>query len=510
MILLVVMLFPILCSCGVPNSANRLNILVSHENEDLEYILTDYASSHHLNLNINYQGTLDIVSTLNNQPTDYDAVWLSNSIWMYMLKNVTPKDSKSIYINPIVFGIKKSKAEDLGLTNRTIYLKDIITSVESKKLSFLMPSVTQTDSGASAYLGFLSCLANTEVLDKEALEKTDVKESLTQLFSGVERSSGSDDYMNNLFINGDYDALVNYESSLIWLNKRLEEMGEQPLYLIYPYDGVSLADAPMAYIGNGEKEEQFKQLQKHLLSAETQKILTQNGRRAGYGGLILNADQEIFNRSWGIDTTKYLSPIKYPSTDVIESAFTLYQTEIRKKSSIVFCLDFSGSMAQSGINELQSAMDYILTDKSAADYLQFTKDDQIIVIPFNSFVMDSFGTNEDYDLDDLLDKIVNIRASGGTNIYDPAIKGLELLKNIDPREYTRSIVLMTDGASNNGSFDYLEEAYLQIGQDIPIFAITFGEADTRQLDSIAELTSGMVFDGREDLVGAFKSVRGYN
>ena len=31
-----------------------------------------------------------------------------------------------------------------------------------------------------------------------------------------------------------------------------------------------------------------------------------------------------------------------------------------------------------------------------------------------------------------------------------------------------------------------------------------------ELQEIADLTNGRVFDGREDLVGAFRSVKGYN
>ena len=38
----------------------------------------------------------------------------------------------------------------------------------------------------------------------------------------------------------------------------------------------------------------------------------------------------------------------------------------------------------------------------------------------------------------------------------------------------------------------------------------FGEADEYQLQEIADLTNAKVFNGRTDLVKAFKEVRGYN
>ena len=46
--------------------------------------------------------------------------------------------------------------------------------------------------------------------------------------------------------------------------------------------------------------------------------------------------------------------------------------------------------------------------------------------------------------------------------------------------------------------------------DIPIYSITFGDANEEQLDKIAELTNAKVFDGKTDLLKAFKQVRGYN
>ena len=38
----------------------------------------------------------------------------------------------------------------------------------------------------------------------------------------------------------------------------------------------------------------------------------------------------------------------------------------------------------------------------------------------------------------------------------------------------------------------------------------FGQAQESQLDELADLTNARDFDGREDLIGAFRSVKGYN
>ena len=68
---------------------------------------------------------------------------------------------------------------------------------------------------------------------------------------------------------------------------------------------------------------------------------------------------------------------------------------------------------------------------------------------------------------------------------------------------------MTDGQSD-GSIESLREALRNQGYDVPVFSITFGEADERQLQDIARISGGQVFDGRKDMAKAFREAKGYN
>ena len=80
----------------------------------------------------------------------------------------------------------------------------------------------------------------------------------------------------------------------------------------------------------------------------------------------------------------------------------------------------------------------------------------------------------------------------------------------DTNQYNVSVVLMTDGMSNSGSYTTLSRIYKEIGKDIPIYSIMFGDAYETDLEQVARLTNAKVFDGRSDLTRAFKEVRGYN
>lgn len=496
-----------LCSCSFENKRendNTFTVLSSSENKDLEQMLTEFAEKNKIDLKFEYTGSLNIPSMIKSSQKDYDAVWSSNSIWNASISSSVLKNSKSISVNPVIFAVKESKYKDLGFCKDTV-VNDLVQAVGAGKLKFLMPSVTQTNSGASAYIGFLNSLAgNPPVLTEEDLKSEALQESLKTLFKGVVRNSGSDEYLIDIFNEGDYDALVNYESSLIELNNQLIKSNREQLMFIYPSDGVSISDSPFAYIDNNDnyKLETFNKLQGFLLSEDTQQKLESMGRRTTYGGLVSN--DEVFKESYGIDKNAYLSPIKYPASPVIKSALNLYQNLFRKPSVVAFCLDYSGSMSGEGNRQLVEAMEKILDHKLASDdMIQFSENDKIFVIPFSSELKWEDSAPNGIDTASLISRIKETMAEGGTDIYKPVERAIEVLKDFDADVYTKSIVLMTDGESY-GNFSF------GTSYDIPVFSIMFGDANPKQLDEISELTKGKTFDGRIDLISAFKEIRGYN
>ena len=496
------------------NNPKTFKIISSTENKDLEEILLRYAEENDIDIDIDYAGTIDIMDKLNSGE-EYDAVWTSNSIWLYMLdSSISVKESKSTSINPVVFGIKKSKAKELGFIDKEVYTKDILNAIQNGKLKFNMSSATQTNTGATAYLGFLTTLAgNPEVLKVEDIENEELKSKIIDIFNGVTRSSGSDEFLEEMFLNGDYEAVVTYETSIININKKLEANGKEPLYVIYAKDGVSISDSPFAYIdhSDSDKLEVFKGIQSYILSDEGQKELLKTGRRVWYGGTNENADKSIFNPNWGIDTTKYIVPVKYPSTTVIKKALALYQSELRKPISTVFCLDYSGSMYGTGNKQLVDAMKFILTEEEAEkNLLQFSSKDKITVIAFDDTILNTWETKDGTETLNLINNIESQKIGSQTNIYLAASRALEILSKEDLNKYNASIILMTDGISNNGKMDDLRSTYRKVGKDIPIYSIMFGSASPNQLEDIAILTNAKVFDGRVNLLSAFKQVRGYN
>lgn len=382
-----------------------LRILSGSENEELEQILEACEKSTGVNIEVTYKGSVDIMRELKNGAPGYDAVWAASSLWLSLgdEKHIVKHD-ESICTTPVIFGIKQSVAEELGFTDGEVSIKDILAAIEDGKLTFCMTSATQSNSGASAYIGFLySLLGKSDALTNDDLAKPELKEQITKLLSGVERSSGSSGWLKDMFLAGDYDAMVNYECLIIDADRELVQEGREPLYAVYPYDGLSIADSPLGYLDHGseKKEEAFLKVQEYLLSDEAQSGIEATGRRISLNG-VSEQNKAVFKQEWGIDTERILSPITMPSADMLMNALNLWQSSFRKPSLTVYCLDFSGSMEGEGNSQLLSAMQQVLVQKYAeANLLQAAEGDVNIVVTFDDDILNVY-TSEGSDADSLV------------------------------------------------------------------------------------------------------------
>ncbi|OUQ52380.1 VWA domain-containing protein [Lachnoclostridium sp. An118] len=502
-------------SAEIMKADGTIRILSGSENEELEAVIDECSQATGVEIEMDYKGSVDIMRALESGAEEYDAVWPASSIWLSMGDvNHLVKHSQSISMTPVVFGIRDSLAEELGFKGKDVSVKDILAAIQGGKMSFCMTSATQSNSGASAYIGFLyALLGKQEGMTAEDLQGEQLRADITGLLGGVERSSGSSDWLKDLFLKEDYDAMVNYECLIIDANRQLESEGKEPLYIVYPYDGLSIADSPLGYVdhGDSQKEEAFQAVQQYLLSKEAQSEIEATGRRISANG-VSDENKDVFNEEWGVDTERILSPIQMPDADVLMEALNLYQTSFKKPSLNIYCLDFSGSMEGTGEAQLKDAMSQILLQENASrNFLQANAGEVNEVIFFDNTILDIERAADDSDeaLAQLYQKVADFQIAGGTDIYNAAAQALAEASSYDLEKYTPAIILMTDGVSDY-NYQTFQEAWDTLGIDVPVFSITFGAADPTQLEELAEATGGRVFDGTQDLTEAFRSVKGYN
>ena len=502
-------------SSEILKADGTIRILSGSENEELETVIDECSQATGVEIEMDYKGSVDIMRELEGGAEEYDAVWPASSIWLSMGDvDHLVKHSQSISMTPVVFGIRESLAEELGFKEKDVSVKDILAAIQDGKMSFCMTSATQSNSGASAYIGFLyALLGKQEGMTVGDLQGERLRDDITGLLGGVERSSGSSDWLKDLFLKEDYDAMVNYECLIIDANRQLESEGKEPLYIVYPYDGLSIADSPLGYVdhGDSQKEEAFQAVQQYLLSEEAQSQIEATGRRISANG-VSDENRDVFKEEWGIDTERILSPIQMPDSDVLMEALNLYQTSFKKPSLNIYCLDFSGSMEGTGETQLKDAMSQILLQENASkNFLQANAGEVNEVIFFDNTILDIERAADDSDeaLAQLYQKVADFQIAGGTDIYNAAAQALAEASSYDLEKYTPAIILMTDGVSDY-NYRTFQNAWDTLGIDVPVFSITFGAADPTQLEELAEATGGRVFDGTQDLTEAFRSVKGYN
>lgn len=508
------------------NNPNTIRIVSGSENEQLEPIITDWAERNNQPVVMEYLGSVDIARLLQSGGGEYDAVWPANSLWLnWGDSNNLVQHATSIMRSPVVLGIKRTVAEGLGWIDAEVTMNDILEAAENGDLRFMMTSATQSNSGASFYFAALSAFADSpEVLTEANLESEDVQDQITRILGTVNRSSGSSGWLTDLFLDTYqlYDGMVNYEALIIETNLELERLGREPLYAIYPVDGLAIADSPLGFVrreDNADKEDAFLELQEYLLTEEAQRDLLAAGRRTGLIGMqIENANTSVFRPEWGIDADRVIQPIRFPSANVISEALNLYQTAFRRPSCTVIAVDRSSSMSGIGEENANAGLRTLLNQNIAEQYLlQAHPEDRTTVVLFSGEIMNDFQSeewtvvgNDAEALNDLYLRAEAVASGGNTNIFGTAQEAHEWLSESRSSRCLPAIILMTDGQDNSSNWLTFLQHLENTENDIPVFVITFASANENEVAPMTEYTFGRIFDGRDDLVAAFRSAKGYN
>lgn len=503
--------------CSGEPPVPEFSIVAGSENRALEPLVQDFCQRKRVSCAMRYLGSLDIGFSLKDgADPGADAVWPAASLWIDLYDTRRKvQHLKSISQMPVILGVRQGAAQALGWVGHPVTMADILAAVEGGRLKFLMSSATQSNSGAAAYLAMLAAgLGHPDLIERKDLDRPDLRAKVKALLRGVERTAGSSGWLAELLVDEarrgqGYDAMWNYEAVVDETNAALRAAGKEALQAIYPAEGVFVSDSPLGFVERGKGaayEAFFKELQAHLLSDDTQAKIAATGRRTSL------AKPGAADAATGLDPARAITAIRPPEPAVIAAALALYQESLRKPSLTALCLDYSGSMQGKGLEALRGAMAFLLDPARTRDMLvQWGEADTIIVLPFDQVVRSAVRIGgADGEQRRLSGTVQGWQAGGGTDFYACGERALAQLRETTNRaEYLAAIIIMTDGKSQ-GQLAAFETAWRKDGGRVPVFGVTFGDADKTQLEALATLTGGRVFDGTKSLVEAFRSARGYN
>ncbi|RDI26466.1 VWA domain-containing protein [Lentzea flaviverrucosa] len=495
-----------------------LRVLAGSELADLQPILDEAAKATGISVKFSFSGTVEGAEKVASGAAEqgFDAVWFSSNRYLELVPEAQKRlgTPAKVMSSPVVLGLPAAKVRELGWDAKRVGWAEIAEAAGAQKFTYGMTDPSASNSGFSALVGVAAALSGSgSALDAARIDA--VAPQLEQFFSAQKLSAGSSGWLSEAYQRraqdpgARVDGLINYESVLLSM--------PQPLTLIYPSDGVVTADYPLTLLtsASSEAREAHRKLSDHLRSADVQrKIMETTHRRPAVPQVQLD----------GKFATKDLVELPFPgSQSAVDGLITTYFDQLRRPSRTLYVLDTSGSMQGDRIDGLRQALTGLTgADESLAGrFSRFHGREQVTLLPFSSSAQPALKYEVPQDdprpvLDQIRATATSLDASGGTAIYSSLRGGYDVLRqqiDADPDRFT-SIVLMTDG-ENTGSegitdFQLFHQSLSPNLKDIPIFPVLFGESATTEMEQVAKMSGGKVFDARSrSLSAAFKEIRGY-
>jgi Ca-activated chloride channel homolog len=497
-------------------SANSFTILAGSELKDIETGLKDdIRRGTGLDLAFTYSGTLDAIDRI-AAGDRFDALWVSHGKYLAMneaLKGRILAQEKTM-LSPVLLGLKASKAHALGWDAQEPTWADIADAAKAGKFTFGMTNPTSSNTGLTATIGLAAALAR----NPDELTEADLKNPrLSDFFKGQSLTSGSSGWLAETYERDQskVDGIINYESVLLSLNAsgKLSE----PLTLVYPKEGIITADYPLMLL-NAAKRSDYDKLVAYVRGRDVQsRMSAQTLRRP------VNADATIASSI----PKRTLIELPFPGqASLIAALLDNFLSDVRVPSSSRYVLDLSSSMRGARITSLKQSMLLLASGAPVGSqrYARFQNREEVGIITFSTkpagTVLFPMGFTPEQNIQArsaIAQFIQPMSAGGNTAIYSATEQALvelgwERSREREKRYYT--VVLMTDGINNRGlNRAEFVEWYQSQGESvrgIPVFPILFGEGNPKDLEELADITGGRLFDSRSNsLAAVFKEIRGY-
>ncbi|MEU9361468.1 substrate-binding and VWA domain-containing protein [Streptomyces sp. NPDC048301] len=485
-----------------------VRVLASSELSDLRPLLEQARKDTGITVRANWTGTRDAVELIASGRTEgrYDAVWLSSNDYLRLRPEAARRITSEtpLMVSPVAVGIRPEAMRRLGWNPSTVTWAGMHRAVADGRLTYGMTDPARSNSGFSALISVASALSGAQA----ALTDADVRAAepkMKEFFAGQRLTSGSSGWLADAYTRrGDVDALINYESVLHSLNR---DSGTG-LTVVRPRDGVVTADYPLSVLSGASPDarDSVRALTAYLRTPAAQRRMTEDTFRRPVVSSVPPA------RSLAADPRRELP---FPGTgSVADGLLAGYENKLRRPSRTVYVLDTSGSMKGERLRRLKAALDGLTGD--------FREREEVTLLPFGSSVKRATTHTVDpahpeAGLDAIRADTASLTASGDTAVYS-SLKDAYGRIGTDTESAFTSIVLMTDGQNTTGDtaaeFSAFYRALPAARRATPVFPIVFGDSDRSELDRVAELTGGRLFDATKDegpgsLDAAFEEIRGY-
>ncbi|GAA0931220.1 VWA domain-containing protein [Virgisporangium aurantiacum] len=495
---------------GGAGPAGVLRVLAGSELQDLEPMLDEVRRATGVQVKLTYTGTLDGVERVYTGAAamDTDAIWFSSNRYLELHGDAIDKISTQTKVmsSPVILGVRSAQAAELGWDKRRPTWKEIAEAGASGRFTYGMTNPAASNSGFSALVAAASALADAGT----ALTGDQVRQvgpQLTAFFKGQAFAAGSSGWLADAFKQRtDVSGLINYESVLLSMKAQGVD-----ITLVHPSDGVVTADYPLTLLAGvpTDVRDRYQRVVDYLRRDDVQRKIVERTNRRPVVAAAAPADRFVGP----------LVELPFPvRLDVADALIGAYLNTLRRAPRTLYVLDLSGSMAGDRIDKLKAAMTALTgADTSLSGrFSRFSNREQVLLVPFSSRPnavqrYEVPAENPEAELNRIRGAVQALKVGGDTAIYDALATAYDEARKLiaaDPSRFT-TIVLLTDGVRTAGRD--LDAFTSTVGDPkIPVFPVLFGESVVAEMDEVARVTGGKVFDGRSgSLQEVFKEIRGY-
>jgi Ca-activated chloride channel homolog len=303
-------------------------------------------------------------------------------------------------------------------------------------------------------------------------------------------------------------AITSSEAETLKANKDFASTMRYPLVFIFPSKGTFWSEQPYCILDGDwvtdEQKEAAIIFKEYLLDKKQQELAITYYLRPVDDSIPLHAPLTLADGTDPRVTRQNVPALQSPSAEVSSAVKDVFH-QTKKKSTIVFLLDISGSMEGDKIkNAIASSINFVN---------RLDTNDEIYVMVFG-------GDGSVYELgggragdvgEELIGKLNGLFANGNTPLYDSVCVATRKINELQTTDLTNNlkrlygIVLLSDGldtASVNTENQMF--ACLPSGENVEgtkVFTIAYGsDADADLMLRIANRTNGKTFTGTPESI----------
>lgn len=288
------------------------------------------------------------------------------------------------------------------------------------------------------------------------------------------------------------DFVALEENDLIFINQgKTEYKPTEKLVALYPKEGTFVHEHPFG-IPNAswvtdEQREAAKVFTQYVLSEDVQKKVLENGFRPANSNVQIGYP---ITTDLGVDPAQPKIQIKAPTAETTSAVQTSWNF-IKKRSELYILVDTSGSMEGEKLQNAKKAVQIFAEKLPVQNSVGLNSFNNEVSQVVNIDTLETNSTKLEISINEL-------RAEGGTAIYDGLYSTIENLEKLPANDTIRAIVMLSDG-QDTSSTKSLNDIVTKLTQsqksDNPILVIPIaygGDADLKSLNAIARASATRV------------------